>query len=373
MKVKKIQITGVLIVFILINLLLFAVLLNQRKPIKIGLIASLTGIYPDLGREIRDGALLAVEIINEKGGVKGRPIELIVKDNKFNIDTATKNIEELLKEGVVAIIGPATSSSAVNLLPIVNQKKITLIAPTPTSTILAGRDDYLIRMRPTNRDEAKAIADYVKNELPAKRISFIYDTLNPTYTVDLIENLNNFLGDEIVIFTYPLTNKNMNFRKLSKKILGDSPDIVLLALDVYKSSILIQNLKILKPEIPIIISIWAKSPKIIEFCGKRAEGILTVDNIEFPLKGVNGEAVRERFQKRYGKDMDFASVNGFDSVMVLKKAIESGADSKNMKEVILKIGKFSGIQGDIMFDQFGDRLEKPKVLKVDSGKYVRVR
>lgn len=71
--------------------------------------------------------------------------------------------------------------------------------------------------------------------------------------------------------------------------------------------------------------------------------------------------------------MDFASVNGFDSVMVLKKAIESGADSKNMKEVILKIGKFSGIQGDIMFDQFGDRLEKPKVLKVDSGKYVRVR
>lgn len=163
MKVKKIQITGVLIVFILINLLLFAVLLNQRKPIKIGLIASLTGIYPDLGREIRDGALLAVEIINEKGGVKGRPIELIVKDNKFNIDTATKNIEELLKEGVVAIIGPAPSSSAVNLLPIVNQKKITLIAPTPTSTILAGRDDYLIRMRPTNRDEAKAIADYVKN------------------------------------------------------------------------------------------------------------------------------------------------------------------------------------------------------------------
>lgn len=109
----------------------------------------------------------------------------------------------------------------------------------------------------------------------------------------MIENLNNFLGDEIVIFTYPLTNKNMNFRKLSKKILGDSPDIVLLALDVYKSSILIQNLKILKPEIPIIISIWAKSPKIIELCGKRAEGILTVDNIEIPLKGVNGEAVRE--------------------------------------------------------------------------------
>lgn len=203
----------------LISLLVVAAFLNQKKPIKIGLIVSLTGIYPDLGREIRDGALLAVEIINENGGIKGRPVELIVKDNKFNIDTTIKNIEDLMKEGVVAIIGPATSSTAVNLLPIINQKKITVIAPTPTSTVLAGLDDYLIRMRPTNRDEAQAIADYVKNEFKLKKISLIYDVLNPTYSIDLIENLNSFLGDDKVFFTYPLTNKNIDFRELSKKYL----------------------------------------------------------------------------------------------------------------------------------------------------------
>lgn len=144
-------------------------------------------------------------------------------------------------------------------------------------------------------------------------------------------------------------------------------------LDVYKTSLLIQNLRIFKPEIPIFISVWAKSPKLVEFGGKRAEGVLTVDNIEFPLKGENGEHIRERYKKRNGRDMDFASVNGFDSVMVLKKAIENGANSNNMKEVIMKINRFSGIQGDIIFDKFGDRQEKPFVLRIESGKYVRVR
>lgn len=373
MTIKRIHVIGAIILFLLISLLAVAIVLNQKKPIKIGLIVSLTGIYPDLGREIRDGALLAVEIINEKGGIKGRPIELLVRDNKFNTDTTVKNIEELLKEGVVAIIGPATSSTAVYLLPIINQKKITVIAPTPTSTVLAGHDDYMIRMRPTNRDEAKTIADYIKNEFKSKKISLIYDVLNPTYSVDLIENLNRFLGDEMVIFTYPLTNKSINFRSLSKKILSDSPDIVIIVLDVYKSSMLIQNLRILKPEIPIFISVWAKSPKLVEFGGKRAEGVLTVDNIEFPLKGENGEIVRERFWKRYGRDMDFASVNGFDSVMILKKAIENGADLNNMKEVIMKIDRFSGIQGNIIFDKFGDRQEKPFVLKIENGKYEKVK
>lgn len=354
-------------------LLLFTIVFHvSREPIKVGLIVSLTGSYPDLGREIRDGALLAVEVINERGGIKGRTLELLVRDNKYNTATALSNIDELINQGVVAIIGPGTSTMALNLLPTINQKKITLIAPTPTSTVLAGLDDYLIRMRPTNMDEAKAIADFIRGKLKSKRIVILYDPLNPTYSVDLIENLNRLIGNSAVIFTHSVLGKTSNLRMLSEKILTYKPDLVLLVVDVYKTSKIIQHLRMLNCEVPIFISIWAKSPKIIEFAGKRAEGVYTVDNIEFPLRGEEGEYIRERFKKRYGRDMDLASINGYDSVMVLKRALEEGASAANMKDVILKIGKFNGIQGEITFDRFGDRVEKPFVLRIEKGKYVRV-
>lgn len=356
---------------ILLVVISFITFTSKKEPIRIGLMVTLTGIFPDLGREIRDGALLAVEMINEKGGINGRPVELIIRDNKFNHEIAKKNYEELLEEGVVSVIGPATSIIAKNLLPSIHEKKLLVIAPTPTSNALAGIDDHMIRLRPTTKDDAEAIANYVKGRFKEiNNIAVVYDVLNPAYSIALIENLGNSL--DVKFYTYPYNNRDVNFKNFSKKILSTNPDMVFIILDVYRTSLLIQNLRIIRPELPIFIATWAKSPKIVEFGGKWSEGVLTVDNIEFPLKGERGEEVRERFKNKYGREMDFASVNGFDSVMIIKKAIESGANRDNIKEIILKIRKFEGIQGDIDFDRFGDRVEKPFILKVENGQFKRL-
>lgn len=362
----------VLPVLILLLVVFFTNLMGKKEPIRIGLMVTLTGIFPDLGREIRDGAILAVEMINERGGINGRPIELVIRDNKFNNEIAIKNYQEFDQIGAVAVIGPGTSMTAINLLPVINERKLLVIAPTPTSDKLAGLDDYMIRLRPTTKDDGEAIANYLNVRFKLRNIAIVYHTLNPAYSIALIENLRNSLDREVRFYTYSYDNRDLNFRDFSKKILSTNPDIVFIILDVYKTSLLIQNLRIIKPEIPIFIATWAKSPKIIEFSGKWSEEVLTVDNIEFPLKGERGEEVRERFKNKYGKEMDFASVNGFDSVMIIKKAIENGANRNNMKEVILKIRKFEGIQGNIDFDKYGDRVEKPFILKVENGQYKRL-
>lgn len=361
-------ISVIIISFIYMNF----VLSSNKEPINIGLMVSLTGTYPDLGREIRDGALLAVEIINEEGGINGRPVELIVKDNQFDLETAKNNYIEFSKEDVIAVIGPATSSAALNLLPTINEKKLTVIAPTPTSTKLKGLDDFMIRMRPTNQDEAEVVSRFIERNLKINKFAVVYDVNNPAYSLDLVENLQYFLPAKVKIVEYPLNGKDINFKVLAINILNKKPDMVFIILDVYKTSLLIQNLRILRPDLPIFISIWGKSPKIIELGGKWSEGIYTVDNIEFPLRGRNGETVFERFKRRFGREMDFASVNGFDSVMIIKKAIENGANKNNIRDVILEIRKFEGIQGHIIFDKFGDRLEKPFLLKVENGRFKRV-
>lgn len=354
---------------LLIAILIFSCLLNRNKePIKIGLMVTLTGVYPDLGREIRDGVMLAVNMINEEGGIKGSKIKLIIRDNKYDINIAKSNYEELYKEGVIAVIGPATSTTAKNLLPTINELKLLTIAPTPTSTKLAGLDDYMIRLRPTNREEAQIFASYILEKLKLNRVAIVYDIINPEYTHDFIENFRANLPENFQISTYPFDEKKKNIKELSQKIINNSTQAALILVDVYNASLFIQNLKKLNKNLIILTSIWAKSPKLIEHCGRWAEGIIVVDITENGFEG----KVERKFFETYGRPMSFASINGYDSVLILKRAIEQGAKRENLRDMILRIGKFEGLQGEIIFDKFGDRKVKPFVLKIENGKYKRV-
>ncbi len=362
-----------IIVFISFSLIfLFFSCLKPKEPLKIGLFVTLTGIYPDLGREIRDGALLAVEMINEEGGIRGRPLQLIIKDNQYNSETAKRNIEELLNEDVIALIGPATSTTAKIILPLINEYKILTIAPTPTSTKLKGLDDYMLRLRPTNREDAGILAEYLNKNLKIKSIVVIYDVINLDYTLDFIENLKNFLEKKTKLLIFSLENNMENFREFSRKILSQNPDAVLIITDVYNTSLLIQNFKILKPDLRIFITPWSKSSVLLQYSGKWAEGILTIDSIDTLSGGDHFKYVSKRFFERFGKDMNVGSIKGFDAVMVLKKALERGAERFDLKENILEIKRFEGLLKEIEFDEFGDNNETSFVLEVINGKFKRV-
>lgn len=352
---------------------IWLIVYHNNKPIKIGLMVTLTGVYPDMGREIRDGALLAVQMINEQGGINGRTVDLIIKDNKFSIEQAKSNYEELVKENVVAIIGPATSTTAKNLLSIINEKKVLTIAPTPTSTELAGLDDYMIRLRPTNKEDAETLAKYVIKNLNLKTIAIIYDVINPAYTKDFIDNFKPHFSKDVNFYIHPFDEKTTNIKNLAKQVLRQSPDAVLLITEVYNASLITQNLRILNPDIPILISPWAKFPKLIEHGGKKIEGIITVDIFDEEYKSDYYNKFKNKFIERFGHNPNLGAANGFDSVIIIKKAIENGASRENMKETILKIGKFEGLQGEIIINKFGDREIKPFVFKVENGKFKRVK
>lgn len=366
-------IAGLILAVIIWGLLIYSKdFTNLKKPIKIGLSVTLTGKYPDLGREIRDGALLAVQMINEEGGVNGIPIKVIVKDNKFNFDTAKQNFEELVREGVIAVVGPATSTMAKNLLPLINERKILTMAPTPSSTELSGLDDYMIRLRPTNREDAEVLAKYVLKNMKLKKIAVVYDLSNPYYTKDFADNFVRHFSKDVDFYFFPLKESDIS-KAFSKKILSYSPDAVLLITEVYTTALIAQNLRILKPDIVLLSSPWAKFQRLIENGGKRIEGLLTVDTFDEEYKGQMYVRFKEKFIERFGYNPEIAAITGFESVMIIKKAIENGAKRDTIRDIILGIGKFEGLQEEIILNRFGDRQIKPFVVKVENRSFKRVK
>jgi len=370
MKKKILYISVGLIVILSILWLTFS---QKRQSIKIGLSVTLTGLYPNLGREIRDGALLAIQMINEEGGVKGKPLKLIIKDNKYNIEQAKKNYEELVKEGVIAVLGPATSTTAKALLPLINEKRVLSIAPTPSSTELAGLDDYLIRLRPTSKQDAEVLAKYLTEKIKPQKIVIVYDVLNPVYTIEFTKNFMQNFAKDVKFNLIPFQEGESDIKELSKKILSYSPDAVLLITEVYNTALTIQNLGILKPDLILISSPWSKFQRLIENGGRRIEGLLSCDSFDVDYKGEVYQKFKKRFIDRFGYEPEMGAILSFESVMIIKQAVERGATRENIKELIIKTGKFQGLQGEIVIDKFGDRVIKPFVVKVENGKWVKVK
>lgn len=140
----------------------------KARTDKIGFSGTLTGRGTEFGTRDRNAAQLAVYEINKNGGIKGRPLVLITKDDKNDPDTARKVDQELIDAGVVAIIGHPTSHMTLASVALMNTIKMLMISPTTSTTNLTGIDDYFIRVTPDNRAIAHEHADYTYHALKSK-------------------------------------------------------------------------------------------------------------------------------------------------------------------------------------------------------------
>lgn len=104
---------------------------GKSDTIKIGLVFSLTGGTAITEECMYNSAVLAIEQINENGGINGKKIEYVVKDYATDPDTAVKVVREMIqKDGVCAIVGPYTSSARVAIEPLMEEYDVPLIYPT---------------------------------------------------------------------------------------------------------------------------------------------------------------------------------------------------------------------------------------------------
>src|SRR6056297_421484 len=113
--------------FIIVVLIFFIFLLflacQKDNPIKIGVSVTLSGRNSPMGIAVKDGVVLAVEQINADGGINGKTLELIIKDDQNNPETARKVDAELIEEGVATILGHITSAMTEAAIEQANEKQ----------------------------------------------------------------------------------------------------------------------------------------------------------------------------------------------------------------------------------------------------------
>ena len=140
-------------------------------PVKVGLLAPKSGALEQVGLSFERVANVAVGSINEKGGVDGRQFELLVEDTQTVADTAGVKLQGLIDQGVIAVIGPATSGEVTNAYPVARDRMVPIISPSSTAPALSkpvsmgGPDDhgYMFRNVPDDEIQGIAMAYYLVN------------------------------------------------------------------------------------------------------------------------------------------------------------------------------------------------------------------
>ena len=143
-------------------------------PIKVGQIVSLTGNYSPLGSENKKSVQLAVDQINSKGGVLGRKIELVVKDDKSAPDQSVLAFNEL-KGDVAAVIGSPFSNSALATIPLVDREKIPYLSLTPADEQVSPVHPYVFVVPATSATYAERMLQYLK-AVNLTKLAVAYDT-----------------------------------------------------------------------------------------------------------------------------------------------------------------------------------------------------
>ena len=149
-------------------------------PIRIGLIAPLSGGSADFGTSVRNGATLAVTEINAVGGYLGRPLELVVRDDKADPATGRAVAEDLvLKEKVAFTIGFCNTGVALRALEVFETARHLLMVPCSQGTAVTARtppaQSYVFRIAPADHMNARFLVREVVERRNLRRVAILAD------------------------------------------------------------------------------------------------------------------------------------------------------------------------------------------------------
>lgn len=346
------------------------------EPVRIGFIGGTSGWSPDFGIDGLHGARLAIEMRNKAGGINGRQVELIAADDQQNPDVARKEIARLIEHKVETIVGPMTSSIAGATVPLINQAKLLMISPSATTNELSGQDDFFFRVAPATRDYVKTSADFYFQKKGLRRLRVIYDLSNRAYTENWTRDFSDVFkaaGGETLPPVDFTSSNNFDFSALASRALADEPDGIIIVANAVDTAMLCASLRKLDTKVAIGTSEWSSTGRLIELGGKSVEGV-TVEHF-FDMHGTQAPyvAFRDAFIERYGQPPGFSGLYAFDATNIILDALAKKRADQSLKQVLLSIKDFAGLQHPISFDANGDTQGKTYVFVIKDGKFQSAR
>jgi branched-chain amino acid transport system substrate-binding protein len=340
-----------------------------NDTVKIGVASPLTGPQSDIGQDIQRGTELGVEDINALGleiGGRKLVLELLSEDDEANPSKATTVAQKLVDSGVVAVVGHFNSGASIPASKVYADAGIPQISPGSTNPRYT-QQGYATTFRLVANDDQQgpAVGSFLVNTLKAKRVAIIDDsTAYGQGLAATFEASVKAAGVEVVTRQHT-TDKDTDFAAILTNIKGKQPEFVFFGGIYSQAAPMVKQMKALGLDVPLLAGDGVQTPKFLEVAGSAAEGTYASVPGLPKDKMPGGQAFLDKFQKRFGKQVELFAPMGYDAVHVLVEAMKRANSTEPAKVLAeLKKTKYDGVIGPIEFDDKGDLKNGPITINV---------
>ena len=355
---------------------MLACLARSAEPLKIGMVATLTGPAAEYGRYETQGAKLAAEEVNEAGGVLGRPIELVIEDSQSTNPGGVLAFSKLTGDkDIPAFIGPVFSTQIHAMAPDIQRvgKPVMIGGTDPQLTHMGN--PWLFRFRPNDTYSARLIADYGVKTLDKKKWAIVHstDAFGTSGMKNLVESLKGMGVEPALVQGY--ANNSQDFTPVVLAVKQSGADVMSTYMPFPPDlAIFARQLRQLGVNIAWVGSPTTVATDSLKLAGPALYGSYAVCD----FAADSSPAAREfatKYEATYKSAPDFHGAWTYDAVHVLALAINNAnsLEPQKIREAILSVKSYQGAEGIYNFDQNGDGLHGYNIVKNDNGKIVFIK
>jgi branched-chain amino acid transport system substrate-binding protein len=351
------------------------VLAGCSKTVQIGAVISETGAAASYGGRVKKGMDLAVEEINAAGGLNGKSLELVYRDDATNPEVGRQVTQELIDEvGVGAIIGAVSSAVTVAIAPICESERVILLSPTASTPDITQAGYYIFRIYPSDILEGTAMANFARDLGIERMAIFAVDNEFGNGLKDVFagefESRFRKIVKSVSFKEGEAADLTAEFEELKK----EKPDGIYIVAYVEDVAAIVQQVRDAGLNAIILTTSSVSDADLVDLVGAAADNIVfpRASTFEFDSKEPDVQQFVQAYRKKYGENPDDFAAHGYDAVKVLLEGMQKGKSTHpdNVKVGLLAVSDYDGPSGRVAFDEHGDIIQYPRLFVIRQGRAI---
>jgi len=348
---------------------------KDLKEVRIGFLGPLEGsVIVPLGKQMLQGATLALEEANKKGGYKGIPYKMMVHNDVGLWGAAANEVVKMDDEKVWVWLGSIDDIVSHVAIRVTLKLEIPMVCTgDPDPTFTETNIPWVVRVISDDRQSGYALVNYVHQKMGHSRLAVI--RANNRYgRVGVMEfsGAATRLGHPFIIEERFLDGET-DFTMQLERIKKTRPDAILIWGNAKESALILQQIRALGMKQPVYGSDRMVSPEFLKIAGKLAEGIVTTCQYNPNSGDPKLKAFRNNYIRRFGQEPDVFAAHAYDGMNIIIESIQkAGLNRVLIRDVLTDLKTFQnyeGVTGKIVFDKSWNRINPIFMAEVRQGKF----
>jgi len=347
---------------------------DQSTDVKIGVYLSLTGSTDSYGISAKNGFDMALNEINNSGGLLGKRVRFITIDDSSRSYLAVMAVKRLIEhDKVSAILGEVISSRTHAAAPFCQAAQVPMVTPSSTHPGVTTVGDYIFRTCFIDPFQGEVMATFAYNTLKLRTVATFMDLKNE-YSMNLGRIFNDKfseLGGKVMTTEF-YSEGDVDFMLQLRKIKNAAPQAIFLPGYFSEVSRIAIQAREIGLKIPFIGTDGWDSPRLLETAGDELEGCYFSNHFSPEIDLPSVKNFVETYKNAYsGQIPDANAVLAYDAARVLFDAIKrAGTDNPQMiRKALAETRDFAGVVGPITINEQRDAIKPAVILKIADGRF----